>query len=207
MVESVESGGAMEKVSLAYFVDFVLRSGASKLAGVREYKVRKDEIITDFYRPLREAIVQMHRKGESDAILDAVLASQTDETRRRIYPIVIAGYRKFLAQGDKRWFEPPQTSARLGDLEININPELGFVIGKKPHLVKLYLRGEPLTAKRASVVLDLLSKGLGEGYPGHALAVLDVQRSKLHTFSAPNPRLDVLLRGEAAAFSTIYGAL
>jgi hypothetical protein len=35
-----------------------------------------------------------------------------------------------------------------------------------------------------------------------------VPRAKLHTAKdAPNPRLEVLLRGEAAAFSTIYEAL
>jgi hypothetical protein len=197
----------MEKVSLTYFVDFVLKSGTPKLTGVREYKERKDELSTDFYRPVREAIVKMHRAGACDSVLDEVVAAQTDEKRKRLYPLVVAGYRKFLVAGERRWFEPPRTSVKLGDLEININPEIGFVIDKKPHFVKLYFRGETLTTKRAAVVLSLLARGLGEGYPGHVLAVLDVQRAKLLTFTAPNPRLDVLLCGEAAAFSTIYGAI
>ncbi len=198
----------MDKVSLTYFVDFVLRSGTPKLTGVREYKERKDELSTDFYRPIREGIVGMHRRGECESVLDAVVAIQTDEKRRRIYPYVVAGYRKFLASGDKRWFEPPHGVMLLGDLEINLNPEVGFVIDKKPHLVKLYFRQEPLAAKRSAVALALLANGLGRHYPNHVFTMLDVPRAKLHTAATqPNPRLAVLLRGEAAAFSTIYEAL
>jgi hypothetical protein len=205
--EQADREELMDKVSLAYFVDFVLRCGTPKLTGVREYKERRDELSTDFYRPIREAIVEMHRKGAPLSMLDEVIAAHTEEKRARIYPLVVAGYRKFLNGDEKRWFEPPHTSVWLGDLEINVNPELGLLIHKKPHLVKLYFRSEPLTAKRASVILSLLAKGLSEGYPSHVLAVLDVPRAKLFTFTAPNPRLDVLLRGEAAAFSAIYGAL
>ena len=136
------------------------------------------------------------------------IAIQSEEKKRRIYPHVVAGYRKFLASGDKRWFEPPHGGLALGDLEINLNPEVGFLIDKKPHLVKLYFRQEPLHAKRVATTLALITSGLGRAFPRHAFAMLDVQRGKLHTSAAaPNPRLFVLLRGEAASFSTIYAAL
>jgi hypothetical protein len=198
-----------EKVSLTYFVDFVLRSGTPKLSGVREYKERRDELSTDFYRPIREAIVEMHRKGLRDSLLDEVTAAQTDEKRQRLYPVVVAGYRKFLATGSpKTFFEPPCGSLRLGDLVLNINPELGFFIDGKRHLIKLYFRTEPLTHKRTGILLSLLQRGLADQCPDHVFAVLDVRTARLHTLStAPNPRLDVLLRGEAAAFSAMYGAL
>ncbi|HRI63108.1 MAG TPA: hypothetical protein PK156_02690 [Polyangium sp.] len=195
----------MEKVSLTYFVDFVLRSGTPKITGVREYKTRKDELAADFYRPIREGIQTMHRKGACESTLDEILAHQNDDKKRRIYPHVAAGYRKFLATGDKRWFSPPQGEIQLGPLAVNLNPEVGFMIGKKPHVLKLYFRQEPLTSKRSSIVLALFSAGLGRAYPEHIFGMLDVQRGKLHTSdSAPNPRLEVLLRGEAASFSTIY---
>jgi len=198
----------MEKVSLTYFVDFVLRSGTPKLTGVREYKERRDELSTDFYRPLREGIVSMHRRGECEAVLDAVIAAQTDARRRRIYPHVVAGYRKFLSPGDRIWFEPPRGSIALGDLELSLNPEVGFSIGRRPHLVKLWFRTEPLTTKRSSIVLALLTQGLGRTYPNHVFTMLDVPRAKLFTAHAPpNPRLELLLRGEAASFSTMYAAL
>jgi hypothetical protein len=197
----------MDKISLTYFVDFVLKAGTPKLSGVREFKERKDDLSFDFYRQIREAIVDMHRLGKPDSVLDDFLAAQRDERRRRVYPSVVAGYRQFLASAKMTWFEPPVGSCRLGDLEININPDLGLVIDGKPHLIKIYFRGEPLSAKRTSVVLNLLAGGLAETNPGKVLALLDVRNAKIHTFKAPNPRLGVLLRGEAAAFSTIYAAL
>jgi len=192
----------MEKVSLTYFVDFVLSSGTPKLTGVREYKERKDELSMDFYRPMREAIVEMHRKGEPSAVLDEVAATQAVERRRRIYPVVASGYRRFLASRDVRWFEPPQASHRLGDIELNINPELGLVIDGRPHLVKLHMRCERLASRRAALMLGLLSAGLKSAE--HEIAVLDVQRARLHTSAAPDPRIDVLVRGEAAAFSSMF---
>jgi hypothetical protein len=197
----------MEKISLTYFVDFVLKAGTPKLTGVREFKERKDDLSFDFYRQIREAIVDMHRSNKPDAVLDEFLAAQRDERRRRVYPSIVAGYRKFLESAKMTWFEPPVGTHRLGDLDININPDLGLVIDGKPHLIKIYFRGEPLSGKRTSVVLNLLAGGLAESHPGKVLALLDVRNAKLHTFKGLNPRLGVLLRGEAASFSTIYASI
>lgn len=197
----------MDKLSLTYFVDFVLKSGTPKLTGVREFKERKDELYTDFYRQIREAVVDMHRTGKPDAVLDEFLAVQHDERRRRIYPCIVAGYRKFLASAQMKWFEPPTGSYRLGELDININPELGFLIDGKPHVFKMYFRGEPLSAKRTSVILNLLTNGLTSSAPNTVFGVLDVRNAKFHTFKTPNPRMSLLLRGEAASFATIHAAL
>lgn len=198
----------MDKISLTYFVDFVLKAGTPKLTGVREFKERKDELFTDFYRQVRESIVDMHRTGKSDKILDDFLTAQRDERRRRIYPSIVNGYRKLLASAQVKWFEPPVSAYRIGDIEVNVNPELGLVIDGKPHVLKMYFRGEPLSSKRTSVILNLLTSGLeGAAAPGMVFAVLDVRKAKLHAFKAPNPRLSLLLRGEAASFATIYSSL
>jgi hypothetical protein len=197
----------MNKISLTYFVDFVLKAGTPKLAGVREFKERKDELSFDFYRQVRDAMVDMHRSNQPDAVLDDFLVAQHDERRRRIYPSIVAGYRRFLSSAKMAWFDPPIGSFQLGDVAVNINPDLGLVIDGKPHLIKIYFRGEPLSSKRTSVVLNLLAGGLGDSCPGKTLALLDVRNAKLHTFKALNPRIGVLLRGEAASFSTIYTAL
>jgi hypothetical protein len=107
-----------------------------------------------------------------------------------------------------KWFSPPHTTLPVGDLEININPELGFEIDGTPHLIKTYFRGEALAQKRVAVVLGLINTALGAGRPGTVLAMLDVKNARLHTLkSAPNPRLGLLIRGEAASFSTIYAAV
>jgi hypothetical protein len=197
----------MERVSLTYFVDFVLKVGTPKLSGVKEFKEHRYDHLTDFYKPLREAIVDAHEKGKPEKALDEFLATLTDERKRRIFPGLIEGYRKFLRPSMK-WFTPPHTTLPVGDLEININPELGFEIDGTPYLIKTYFRGEPLAQKRVGVVLGLITSALGPGRPGTVFAMLDVKNSKLHTLkSAPSPRLGLLIRGEAAAFSTIYAAV
>ncbi|MDC0741288.1 hypothetical protein [Polyangium mundeleinium] len=197
----------MDKVSLTYFVDFVLKSGTPKLTGVREYKERKDELSTDFYRPIREAIVEMHKLGLPASTLAEVARAQDDEKRQKHYPLVIAGYRSFLAEGPMNFFEPPRAGLSLGALEIDVNPELGLVLSGKPHLIKLYFRSEPLTPRRTAVILALLSRGLCEGHPEYVPAVLDVRNGKLHTYANTSSRIDVLLRGEAAAFAAMYGSV
>jgi len=197
----------MDRISLSYFVDFVLKAGTPKLTGVREFKENKDESYTDFYKQIREAIVDMHKRGLPEGSLDDFLATMTDTRRVRIYPGIIAGYRKFLKSGEIKWFDPPSSGLPLGGIEVNVNPELGLEINGAPHAIKMYFRGEPLSAKRLALILHLLTSGLSASHPGMNFAVLDVRKAKLHTMRAPNPRLNVLLRGEAASFSTIYSAI
>src|SRR5580698_4667412 len=113
----------MERVSLTYFVDFVLKVGTPKLSGVKEFKEHRYDHLTDFYKPLREAIVDAHEKGKLDRALDDFLGTLTDERKRRIFPGLVQGYRKFLrSAGSMRWFTPPHSTLTAGDLEININP-------------------------------------------------------------------------------------
>lgn len=197
----------MDRISLTYFVDFILATGTPKLRGVRDYKERKDELASDFYRPIRQAIIQMHRHGLSASTLDEVCRNETDETRKKHYPRVIAGYRTFLAEGPKNHFEPPRSGLSLGPLEVDVNPELGLIVGGKKHLVKLYFRNDPLTPRRTALVLALLSRGICESNPEFVPAILDVRSAKLHTSATTSPRIDLLLRGEAASFATIYAAV
>jgi len=199
----------MERVSLTYFVDFVLKVGTPKLTGVKEFKEHRYDHLTDFYKPLREAIIEMHEKGQPDRALDDLIGTLTDERKRRIFPGIVEGYRKFLRHGaPKKWLTPSHTVMPIGDLEININPELGFEIDGKPTLIKTYFRGEPLSQKRVKIVLGLINAGLGPTRPGTQFAMLDVKNARLHTMKAsPNPRLPLLLRGEAASFSTIYASV
>lgn len=196
----------MESISLSYFVDFVLRSGTPKLTGVKEFKENKDEIYTDFYKSVREAIVEMHQTGLEPSCLDAFVEAQTDTRRCRIYPGVVAGYQKFLRSGKMKWFEPPTRALPLGGIALNVNPEVGLVIDGTPHAIKLYFRSDPLSSKRVAVIIHLLTTAFATTWPGTVFSVLDVRNAKLHS-SKPNPRLNLLLRGEAAAFSTIYTGL
>lgn len=198
----------MDKISFSYFIDFVMKTGAPKLSDVKDFKEHKGDLFPDFYMPLREAIVEMHEQGKTPAGLDDLLTNVRDERKRRIYPSLISGYREFLKSQPMTWFKPPVVGHAIGDIEINVNPELGLKIGNTPHIIKMYFRGEPLAQKRISIVMNLLATALRPTNPGVVFSVLDVKNAKLHSLKVPpNPKVAVLLRGEAASFSTMYAAV
>lgn len=197
----------MEPVPLSSFVDFVLKVGSPKVAVVRELKDRRYDHLTDFYRPLREAIVEMHEKGQPLVALDAVAEAMTDERKRRIFPEAIAGYRAFLGAHRAVWAAPPRAELPVGGLEVAVAPELGFEIDGVPHVVKAYFQGEPLAQKRVDLTLSLMSDALSRRQPRAVFAVLDMPKSRLRLLGKRPPDLSLLLRGEAAAFAAIHAAL
>lgn len=197
----------MERVSLTHFVDFTLKIGAPRLTLVKDFKEHRYDHLTDFYKPLREAIVDMHEKKRPDASLDDLMGTLTDERKRRIFPSLVTGYRKFLHAQKPVWFTPPTAVLAMGDSEININPELGFEINGTPHLLKMYFRGEALARRRVQITLSLIMQSLAASRPGTVFGMLDVKNAKLHVLkAAPNPKLNLLMRGEMASFATIYNA-
>ncbi len=196
----------MESISLSYFVDFVLTSGTGKLTSVKQLKQGRDERFSDFYRPVREAIVDMHQKGLDTLVLDDLMSSLVDPRERRIFPKVVNGYRKFLRQGKMTWFEPPMRDYPLGPLSVRVNPEIGLLIDGRPHAIKLYFRGDPLSPQRIVVVNQLLANALSTTWPGTVFSVLDVRRARLYPYR-PKSEVGLLLKAEAASLSTLYSSI
>jgi hypothetical protein len=187
----------MDRVSLTSFVDFMLDAGTADVSAL--LKERRGDMCADYYVPLRDAIVDMHRRGGDPRALDAAVSREENEKKRRIFARVVEGYRRFLGTGRMKWFEPPRTSYRMGSHDVDVNPELGLAIDETPHVIKMYLRGEPLTPRRTSVMLSVISGRLGRLCPGHVFAVLDVRQGKLHAMSTPEQRFGVVLRTAATS--------
>lgn len=196
----------MESISLSYFVDFVLTSGTGKLTSVKQLKQGRDERFSDFYRPVRESIVDMHTKGLDTIVLDDLLASLVDPRERRIFPKVVNGYKKFLRQGKMTWFEPPMRDYPLGPISVRVNPEIGLLINGRPHAIKLYFRGDPLSPQRILVVNQLLANALSTTWPGTVFSVLDVRRARLYPYR-PKSEVGLLLKAEAASLSSLYSSI
>jgi hypothetical protein len=196
----------MESISLSYFVDFMLASGPSRIASAHLIKRGPDERYSDFYRPVREAIVDMHKKGLDTRVLADLLASLKDPREQRIFPKVVVGYSKFLRRHRKvTWFEPPRGENALGELTVRVNPELGLLLDGQPHAIKMYFRGEALTSQRAVLINEIQSRALAETWPGMVFAVLDVRRSKLFP-REPRPGIGRLIRAEAASLASLLSA-
>lgn len=203
-----------ERIPIDMFVEFVATRGPGRIAVVKRFKDhRYADHLLHFWKLLREAIVAMHEGGGGDMTiatgeLDVFLAGLEDERKRRLYPGMVAGYRKFLdAAGTVRSFGGAKTILPVGDLEIHVTADLGLKIGGVQHLVALHLGGRAPSRLHADVTLGLMTAAFGPGRPGTVIAILDVANARLLTLKQPNPRLGLLARGEAEAFATIYGAV
>jgi hypothetical protein len=177
----------MDRISITSLVDLLLETGSETDANAA--KDRKADPLPEFYQLVRDAIVDMHRRDLPDNVLDKVLDREPNPKRERVLERVINGYRRFLGIGSMKWFEPPSASYVFGANEIDINPELGLAIDETPYVIKMYLRGEPLTPRRVQATLGLLAGKLGRSCPGHVFGLLEVRHGKLHALRTPEERM------------------
>jgi hypothetical protein len=196
----------MESISLTYFVDFMLTSGPSRITSARNIKQGPDERYSDFYRPVREAIVDMHRMGLDTRVLADLLSSLEDPREKRLFTKAVIGYGKFLRQHPKlTWFEPPRVDHQLGSVAVRVNPELGLLIAGQPHAIKLYFRGESLSPRRAVLVNEILDSALAATWPGMVLGVLDVRNARFFPHK-PKAAVNRLLRAEADSLASLLAS-
>ena len=195
---------------MAQFIDYVLASGTSKVTAVKQIKAGHDERFSDFYRPVREAIVDMHTQeavfGGTPDVLDNLITRLADPRERRIFPKVVAGYKKFLRSGRMSWFEPPMRDYPLGPLAVRVAPEVGLLINGQPHAIKLYFRGDPLSPRRIVVTNQLMVDALSATWPTTVFAVLDVRRARLFR-ARPKPEVGALLKAEALSLASLWSGL
>lgn len=201
----------MIEISLTEFVDFVTKAGSPKLTVVRDVKKRHDEgynPAADFYKKLRDGIVEIHRRGKPKSALDALAVGITDRNKRRAYPLLIQGYKRFLGNKRVTWFNPPDKPTWThGDLAVRINPELGLRINGIPHLIKMYLKQEPLRKLAIPTILHLLHINLADKKNPKQIGILDVRHGRLIPVEDFDPSFTPLLEGEALSFANIYRAL
>jgi hypothetical protein len=192
------------KVSLTTFVDFVSKSGTPKITVVRRFKRGEPyRPAFDFYKPVREAIVGVHKRGRPGKTLDALLEGATDLRKLEPYRAVVRGHRKFMRKHPAGWFDPPKGSWSRGGIVVHVNPELGLEIRRVRYVVKLYFKAEKLPKKDVLTITRLMETALAEEGSRERFAVLDVRRGTLHASTASAPGIDALLESEAAAFAAI----
>ena len=186
-----------------------MKSGPPKATVAQCFKHRGEyDPRVDFYRRVRNAIVEMHQKGLPSRELDQIVARLSDEKKRVAYPQVVRGYKKFVGKKQFTWFEPPHADWTPGPLVVSINPEVGLEVGGKRIVGKLYFKEEALTKRRAEVIAHLLDKVLCASLAEAAsFVVIDVRRGRAFAPSVPVPACDALLAGEAASFAAIFAAL
>lgn len=199
----------MINISLTDFIDFVSKAGTTKFTKVKTIKNRGDyETYKDFWRPLRNGIVEYHERKLKLNHLDQILNNLTDKKKIKLYPELIKKYKSFLGRKKIEWFEPPFKEWKYNDLRVSLNPELGLDINDKLYAIKLYFKADKLTQPKANLILLLLNEKLKKKeYKDVVFAILDVPNKKLFE----NDKLDKthipLLEGEALSFINIWNSL
>jgi len=172
------------QISLTDLVDIVSKSGTAKATKVAQVKARPDyEPAFDFYKALRDRIVEIHRAGDPRSVLTSFMASVTDHKKRVNYPNAMDGYKKWWGQKTLRWFSPPRVIYEQHGVEVIVNPELGLDINGTRHLVKLYFKTDRLSKLRVDIITRLMESTLRpQCRNDEVVAVLDVRQAKLFPF-------------------------
>lgn len=202
----------MIKISLTEFMNFVNKSGSAKSTVVSNAKTKRDEEYAhykDYWLKLREKIKAVHRINGTHDDLKEVISEVIDE-RKENYRIAVSGYCSFWKKRKIEWVDPPKKTWTIGDLRIELNPELGLVINKQIFIVKLFTTANNNLDKRhADLILTLMEKELREsvGDDNVIFAVLDVKRGKIFENKDHDTSLFSLLQGEAKSFEIIWKSM
>lgn len=205
------TGAAPVEVGLTKFIDFILKTGTTKLTVVKEAKRQNEsqyDPMVDFYRILREGVVAFHKKGENKQALDAIMVKIRSKVKLNTYPDFLGGYKKFLGRKSFDWFTPPKAEWSHGGLVVRVNPELGLQLGDSKMAVKMYLRSQgELDKRRAALITHVMQAVLGAKYAGVTMCVLDVKNGKNYPGAAYDAGLAPVLKGEALSFVEMYRSL
>lgn len=194
------------RVPFSTFMDFLMQSGLSKVTVVQEFKAGPYHPAFDFYRAIREGLIDFHEAGKPKKALASLAMGLADPKKAPHYLAIVKGHKKFLGKQTLQWVAPPRANWPAGSIEIAVNPELGLEIGGNPHLIKLYFKAEKLPKKNVPIITRLMELALGPKAAGAKLAVLDVRRGHLHVHPGTQPGLDALLQAEAATFASILAS-
>ena len=199
------------EISLTDFVGFVNKMGNAKLNHVKKIKKRPEyEPYMDFYKTIRGAIIQLHKKKHKKEFLDSILKNLKNSQKKR-YSAIIKGYKKFLGRKEFEWITPPRKDWEIENITITVNPEIGLEEKKKDgtsnfYIVKLYFKDEALKKAQADQILTLMEMQLRSEvkYPEVKFAILDVCRNNFHVKKDHELKELPLLQGEAHSFATIW---
>ena len=196
----------MPRITLTDFIEVFTKSGSPKATKVAQLKNRQAyDPATDFYKALREGLVQLHKKGGAKPGLAMLQKGFSDPKKIVNYPLMVAGYRKWWGNKTLAWFDPSGSTYTHSGIEVAVNPELGLVVNGQRHVVKLYLKSEALTKTKADLIVALMHHALGSSEPaGTLFSVLDVRNSKLFTHSTTGKNFNPMVDAELSYIATLW---
>jgi hypothetical protein len=195
-------------LSLRDFLDVAGKTGKPRVTKIRQIKhADKYSPATDFYKPLRNGIVSIHKAGKSKTAMKGLLLGVGDKRKLANYPLAIAGYDTWWGTHQLTWFDPPKGKYPKLGFEVNVNPELGLKIDGTMHIIKLHLNTDPMPTYRAALTGALMTHLFAVSVPSARLGALDVRRATLMNATASASSLmstvDAVLADIAAIWPTV----
>lgn len=200
----------MIQISLTRLVDFAIKAGSPKVTSLRETKKQIADgydPIVDYYKQIRNAIIDHHKLGKSFSVVESIANNVTNKSKQDNYPLIAAGYKKFRGTKSISWFKPPSRDWTHAGVSVSLNPELGLDVSGSRHVIKLYFKGDEPRKLEVKAILALMDDQLQDAKQSLRMGILDVRRSKLITDVPTDKSLVALMCGEAAAIATIWPTL
>ena len=197
----------MPQLCLADLVDVVSRTGEQKARKLLEIKKRpKYDPKADFYKRIRETIVECHEKGLGKEHIHTDLGDLKDKKKRNHYPAVASAYESWWGRKRVNWFVPRASTWKSQGVEVSVNPELGLNINGFDYLIKLYFKRSRLESRQAQIVTHVMRQALAKHHPDAQMSVLDIRSGKLLCVNAPR-LIGPVLEAEVAYIAAIWPLL
>ncbi len=195
------------QITSTTYMDFLLRTSIARLRVVREARAQYEAGYQqghDYYRRMREGVVDMHRSGRGPEALWQIVEAAPSR-KRSSFEACAQGYETWMRRKGFIWSRRPTPLLWThGGLSVVVNPELLMHIDGEPHRVKLYFKTPPIKQAGANLVLHLFEAVS----PTDAhIAVLDVRRSKLFQKTRASRDYETVLRSEALSFVSMWQAV
>lgn len=189
------------------FSDIATSAGIPKVNKIKKEKHRPPyQPAQDFYKQLREAIIECHENTLGLPHIIKVANNCPNPERRPKYQSLAKGYVKWAKSIGGSWIKPSRRKFLSSGVEIVVNPELGLSNGSSEMLIKLYFNQEALTQTRANFMLALMAatdqRNIFDKY-----VVLDVRKSKAFQFTGNLSLYLQACQAEAAYISAIWPTL
>lgn len=196
----------MPQLSLTDFVDIVSKAGKPKATKVRQVKDRPEyEPAFDFYKALREHIIENHLNNGDKARVSDVLRTISDPKKIKNYSELLDSYKKWWGRKKLTWFDPPRDLFSADGFGIILNPELGLEINGERHIIKMYMKSDALTVFKTDLIVDLLEHQLRpQVNPMDNFSVLDVRRAKLFSNGPHTPNSLPIVAAEIAYIGSMW---
>lgn len=203
-------------VSFTQFIDYLkAQSTSAKMSMVSKVKYQEEySVAKDFYKNLRDGIVDFHKNNRSDDYLDDIISSAGNSpAKMRHYQSAINGYKKFLKTLKNKkveYIELDKSFWAYTGLVVRSTPELCLLINDVPHRIKLYFKDEDkkITKKSLTSLLALMSESItNKPYGNERNCLLNVKAGVLDTLPKPTAKDINVLKMEAIIYGNMWDNL